>query len=482
MTLILILWLIPAIAIVINLPFTWKLRSEYVNLAAALGVFACSLILLIFTSNRQSNLLHGYLIISSFGNWVTFCVSTVYLLASIYSVGYIPLLKLNPSHSRRFYMLMEGFALSMLVAPFMNNPGLYWIAIDLTTIISAFLVGIERESESIEAAWKYLIVVSAGLSLSLLGIVLFYWGGTFHLGPVYQMTWSSLHQVANRIPPSFLLLAFLLVLIGFGTKAGLAPMHTWLPDAHSEGPAPVSAMLSGALLNTALLGIIRFLAILNGTKASGPAHLSMIVIGIFSLIIAALFIVRQRGIKRLMAYSSIEHIAIITIGFGFGGTLGIAGALYQMFNHSINKSLMFFGAGNMMRGYASKEIGSIRKVLSSYPATGAAWLLGAIAITGAPPFGLFQSEMSIFRAGIISSNTWAVWIVVVALIVIFIGFLNHFRSMYFGYEPNPDAVPTLKMNAWLVSPMWLALIALLIFGIWWPSGLMQFFIRAGRGL
>lgn len=482
MTIILILWLIPSVAILISLTGRWKLRGEYINLASSLGAFACSLFLLVSTSNGQSTLLDGYLIVSSFGNWVTFCVSTVYLLASIYSVGYIPLLDLSPNHARRFYMLMEGFALSMLVAPFMNNPGLYWIAIDLTTIISAFLVGIERESESIEAAWKYLIVVSAGLSLSLLGIVLFYWGGTFHLGPVYQMTWSSLHQVAGRIPPSFLVLAFLLVLLGFGTKAGLAPMHTWLPDAHSEGPAPVSAMLSGALLNTALLGIVRFLAILNGTKASPPAHLAMIVIGIFSLIIASLFIVRQRGIKRLMAYSSIEHIAIITIGFGFGGTLGIAGALYQMFNHSINKSLMFFGAGNMMRGYASKEINSIRRVLSSYPATGAAWLLGAIAITGAPPFGLFQSEMSIFRAGIISANTWAVWIVAITLIVIFVGFLNHFRSMYFGYEPHQSTVPTLKMNVWLVSPMWLALAALLIFGIWWPSGLMHFFIQAGRGL
>lgn len=482
MTIILILWLIPSIAIIVSLLTPWKMRSDYINLASALGVFACSLVLLILKSNGQSTLLDRYLIVSSFGNWVTFCVSSVYLLAAIYSVGYIPLLDLSPNHSRRFYMIMEGFALSMLVAPFMNNPGLYWIAIDLTTIVSAFLVGIERESESIEAAWKYLIIVSAGLSLALLGIVLFYWGGTFHLGPVYQMTWNSLHRVAAHIPPSFLFLAFLLVLIGFGTKAGLAPMHTWLPDAHSEGPAPVSAMLSGALLNTALLGIVRFLAILNGTKASGPSHLAMIVIGLFSLIIASLFIVRQKGIKRLMAYSSIEHIAIITIGFGFGGTLGIAGALYQMFNHSINKSLMFFGAGNMMRGYASKEISSIRRVLSSYPATGAAWLLGAIAITGAPPFGLFQSEISIFRAGMISSHTWAIWIMAITLIVIFIGFLNHFRSMYFGYEPNPGTVPTLKMNIWLVSPMWLSLISLLVFGIWWPSGLMHFFVQAGRGL
>lgn len=478
--LVLILWAIPTFAILLSFARGRLIRDEYLNLVAAFGVFLVSLSLLIWAPEKSKVLLSGYLLLSPLGNWVTFCVGTVYLLTSIYSVGYMRLLKVSTWQLAKFYGLMEGFALAMLVAPFMNNPGLYWIAIDLTTIVSAFLVGFEREAESIEASWKYLIIVSSGLSLSLLGIVLFYWGGTFHLGPVYSMTWGTLHSVAGKVPTSLLLTAFLLVLVGFGTKAGLAPMHTWLPDAHSEGPAPVSAMLSGALLNTAILGIVRFMGILDGTRASGPAHLAVIIFGLFSLLIAALFIVRQQGIKRLMAYSSIEHIGIITIGFGFGGVLGIAGAMYHMLNHSLNKSLMFFGSGNMMRSYKSKNIDNIRQVLKFFPMTGAAWLLGAIAITGAPPFGLFQSEIFIFRSGIQGTNSWVVWILAVLLIIIFTGFLNHFRAMYFGAEIEPDKQPAMLINGWLSLPMWLSLVAILVLGLWWPSGLLHFFVAAGK--
>ncbi|TAN20020.1 MAG: hypothetical protein EPN30_11125 [Actinomycetota bacterium] len=477
-----ILWTVPALAIVISFFRGGRARHEYVNLLSAAAVFGASLTLLIIAPARPRVVAWGYIIISPFGNWVVFCAGTVYLLTSIYSIGYMRILNLTANQASRFYGLLEGFALSMLVAPCMNNPGLYWIVIDLTTIISAFLVGFEREAESIEASWKYLIIVSSGLSLSLLGIVLFYWGGTFHLGPVYSMTWAALHSVAGKVPPSLLLTSFLLVLIGFGTKAGLAPMHTWLPDAHSEGPAPVSAMLSGALLNTAVLGIVRFLHILDGTKASVPAHLAVVIIGVFSLLIAAMFIVRQQGIKRLMAYSSIEHIGIITIGFGFGGILGTAGAMYQMLNHSLNKSLMFFGAGNAMRSYKSKEIDKIRRVLSYYPVTGTLWLLGAIAITGAPPFGLFQSEVAILRAGITSTNSWSVWLIAVLLIVIFVSFMNHFRSMYFGLEPEANGLPTMQFSCWLEVPMWLSLTAILVLGLWWPSGLLHFFIEAGKSL
>lgn len=477
-----ILWAIPMVAILLSLLKGRLLRDEYINFVSAFVVFAVSLVLLITDGGKQQIYLSGYILVSPLGNWVTFCVGLVYLLSSIYSVGYMRLLKASPKQLSKFYGLMEGFALSMLVAAFMNNPGLYWIVIDVTTIVSAFLVGFEREPESIEASWKYLIIVSSGLSLSLLGIVIFYWGGTFHLGAVYAMTWGTLHYVAAKVPTPLLLTSFLLVLVGFGTKAGLAPMHTWLPDAHSEGPAPVSAMLSGALLNTAILGIVRFLAILNGTKSSGPAHLAVIILGVFSLLVAALFIVRQRGIKRLMAYSSIEHIGIIAIGFGFGGVLGIAGAMYHMLNHSLNKSLMFFGSGNAMRNYRSKEIDKIRRVLTFFPVTGSLWLLGAIAITGAPPFGLFQSEIYILRAGMQGKNIWAVWVVAILLIVIFIGFLNHFRAMYFGLDVEPNGSPTINMNAWLSLPMWLSLVAILVLGLWFPSGLLHFFISAGKSL
>ena len=195
------------------------------------------------------------------------------------------------------------------------------------------------------------------------------------LGPTYQMTWQALQAVAPRLRQPVLLLAFLLMLIGYGTKVGLAPMHNWLPDAHSEGPAPVSVMLSGALLNTAMIGIVRFLAIADAAGIGKICHAALLVLGALSLLVATLFIVRQNGVKRLMAYSSIEHMGVIALGFGFGGVLGIAGSLYHMVNHSLNKSLMFFGAGNAMRAYGTKEIGKIRAVATRFP--GSILILGS---------------------------------------------------------------------------------------------------------
>ena len=280
--------------------------------------------------------------------------------------------------------------------------------------------------------------------------------------------------------PVLMILAFLLVLVGYGTKVGLAPMHTWLPDAHSESPAPVSAMLSGALLNTAMLGIVRFLTITRAADIGPIPALVLVAFGVLSLLIGALFIVRQRGIKRLMAYSSIEHMGVVALGFGFGGPLGIAGALYHMLNHSLNKSLMFFGAGNMMRAYGTKDIAGIKGVSGFFPVEGALWLAGAVAITGAPPFGLFLSEFTIMRAGLKPSFAWAVYAMAILLIVIFIGFMNHFRRMYYG--PPAELAPTRGVSAWCAVPMWLALVPLLVLGLWWPGGVWTYLTSAAQSL
>lgn len=474
------LWLVPILTIGLILLINRPRWAEFLNLTAAGISFALSVALILTAPRRAVVLGDHFLLLTPLGLWIVLCVAIVYLLASWYAVGYMRLLTEEAKRLPRFYALLCGFALTMLVAPFMNNPGIYWIVIDLTTIVSAFLVGFEREAESAEAAWKYIIIVSAGLSLALLGIIFFYWAGTLQSGPVYDMTWGHLRLIAASAPKALLLLAFLLTLVGFGTKVGLAPMHTWLPDAHSEGPAPVSALLSGALLNTAMLGIVRFLGILNAGGMGFAGRTALVVLGILSLLIAGLFIVRQTGAKRLMAYSSIEHMGIVALGFGFGGVLGIAGAMYHMLNHALNKSLMFFGAGNMMRAYGSKDMRVIRRILKFYPVTGIAWLLGAISITGAPPFGLFQSEIAILRAGMEGPNIWAVWVMVILLIVIFIAFLQHFRRMYAGAATARDHIPHMPLSLWMTVPMWLALIPLTILGLWWPPLLWHFFEHAAQ--
>jgi hydrogenase-4 component F len=455
--------------------------SEMFNLAASIIVFATAVPLTLLSASGPYHYWADYIVFDMPGAWVTLCTAIVYLLASIYAVGYMRLLAEEEEKLWSFYALFAGFALTVLFSTVMNNAGLYWIAIELTTLVSTFLVGFERAAESIEAAWKYIIIVSAGISLALLGTVLFYWSGTFVLGPVYDMTWDALQVAGPKMNPTLVTLAYLLVLVGYGTKVGLAPMHSWLPDAHSESPAPVSAMLSGALLNGAMLGIVRYLPIGDAAGVGHFARTVLVALGVLSLLVGALFIVRQDGIKRLMAYSSVEHMGVVALGFGFGGLFGVAGALYHMLNHSLNKSLMFFGAGNVMRSFGTKEIRDIRNVWMCYPVQGSLWLAGAAAITGAPPFGLFLSELVILRAGLERAYDWAVYAMIILLMVIFVGFLNHFREMYFEGEPRAQR-RLLDVSGWCIAPMWFALAPLLLFGLWWPPEMWHHFAAVARVL
>ena len=382
----------------------------------------------------------------------------------------------------RFYAMFAAFGLSTLVAPLMNNAGLYWIAVELTTLISTFLVAFEREASSIEAAWKYIIVVSAGISLALLGTVLFYWSGTFVIGPTYDMTWQVLQDAAPRLNPQLVSLAFLLVLIGYGTKIGLAPMHTWLPDAHSEGPAPVSAMLSGALLNTAMVGVVRYLAVADAAGISGLARGTLLALGAFSLFVAALFIVRQKGVKRLMAYSSVEHMGVIALGFGFGGSLGVAGALYHMLNHSLNKSAMFFGAGAVMRAYGTKRIPGIRRVLKHFPVLGVPLARGRrrhhrrAAVRSVPERARDHPRRAggvpVCRGRPLRGPP-----------------RRHLRRLpepvqdHVFRERQVRTIPTSALvTPWMIAPMALAIAPLLVMGLWWPQAFWDLFQTIAQSL
>lgn len=489
--------LAPAAALMLCLAARQPRVAEFANLAAALAVFAAVVRLLPETLGGPYKFWSDYLIVDALGAWALLCVATVYLLGSIYAIGYMRGQN-EDARLYRFYALYAGFGLTTLSGPLMNNVGVYWIAIELTTLVSTFLVCFELGHDSIEAAWKYIVIVSAGISLALLGTVFYYWGGSLVLGATYDMTWQTLRDVAPHMNPVITTTAFLLVTVGFGTKVGLAPMHTWLPDAHSEGPAPVSVMLSGALLNTAMLGIVRYLQISDAARLGLLPRTVVVALGAFSLFVAALFIVRQTGIKRLMAYSSVEHMGVLALGFGFGGPLGIAGALYHMLGHSLNKSLMFFGAGNAMHVFGTKEMSGIRDAARRMPGSGWLWLAGAVAITGAPPFALFLSELTILRAGLQGANAWAVFLMVLLLIVIFVGFLNHFRHMFFDDAPPSETVAHdasngtaheaahdaahASLSLWCTLPMALALLPLLVLGLWWPEAFSRFFAVVAAGL
>lgn len=454
--------------------------AEAANLIGSLIALAAALPLPLFAAHGDTVLLGDYLIVDRLSAWVSVCTALVYCLSSLFAIGYMRTLG-EDAKLPTFYGLFALFGWTTLLAPLVNNVGVYWIAIELTTLVSTFLVAFERTPESMEAAWKYIMIVSAGISLALLGTVLIYWAGTFSLGPSYALDWATLTAAAPRMSPALVMLAFLLALVGYGTKVGLVPMHTWLPDAHAEAPAPVSAMLSGALLNAAMVGVVRFLAIANASPVAREAHVAMVLFGLVSLGVAAFFIVRQERVKRLMAYSSVEHMGVIALGFGFGGAFGTAGALFHMLGHSLNKGLMFFGAGAAMRSYGTTDIARIRDFGRHFPRIGAIWLAGAVAITGAPVFALFFSEFVILLGGFDQRFAWAAYLMAALLILVFIAFLNQFRIMF--HEPGEaETDAPARISAWCVTPMALALVPLLVFGFWWPAAIWRYFEAAAYAL
>jgi hydrogenase-4 component F len=323
----------------------------------------------------------------------------------------------------------------MLAVSVVNNIGLMWVGIELTTIISALLVGLYNKESTLEAAWKYLIMGSVGISFALLGIIFLYLARA-HLAieSFDALNWTALMQASAQLNPRWAITAFVFVLVGYGTKAGLAPMHFWLPDAHSQAPSPVSAVLSGVLLNTALYGLLRIYAITNNTFHSQASEY-LIYFGLFSVLVPIAFILVQHDLKRMLAYSSVEHMGIIVLGLGLGGAWGIYGALLHMFNHSMAKTLLFMAAGNLNQKYHTKQIERIFGAVKAMPVTGAVFLLAAFAILGMPPFNIFVSEFILMLAGFQSGHFAVTVLFIFALALIFIGMARYALKIAFGEMP-----------------------------------------------
>ncbi|MDD4940220.1 MAG: proton-conducting transporter membrane subunit, partial [Candidatus Omnitrophica bacterium] len=289
--------------------------------------------------------------------------------------------------------------------------------------------------ESVEAAWKYIIICSVGIIFALLGTIFFSYAFSIS-GLSKSLNWSDMSGVAHILDKNILKVAFIFILVGYGTKAGMAPMHTWLPDAHSQAPAPISALLSGVLLKTSLYAILRFGIIV--IKGVGPAYFGnlMLLLGFVSLVISSGFILVQKDLKRLLAYSSIEHVGIISIGFGLGTPLAVCGALLHVLNHALAKSLMFFGAGNIVSLYKKHNMNAIRGVIKALPFTGIMLLLGLFALCGFPPFCVFVSEILILIAAFTNGSYLTAAVLLLFLSVIFGAFIYHFGKMLFGNLPK----------------------------------------------
>jgi hydrogenase-4 component F len=364
---------------------------------------------------------------------VACCIALVTLLATALAPG-LDSPDDGSGDTRRLRIYMSGFALTMLLAVTVQNVALMWVAIEATTIASALAIPLHRTKASVEASWKYLLVCSVGIALAFTGTILAYFDFVSVAGDARgSLNWPALRAAAPALHPALLQLAFAFILVGYGTKAGLAPMHTWLPDAHSEAPAPISAMMSGVLLAVAMYAIARWKAIVDLVSPSFADGL-LIAFGLTSVAIGALTLVLQRHYKRMLAYSSVEHMGLVAIGFGLGPA-GVFAAWLHVVNHAVAKSAGFLLAGRVLQRYGTTEIGGVTGLLRAMPWTGALFAAGILALVGLPPFGMFVSEYLLVRATIAEGRIWLAAAVLALLLTAFVSLLRHLNAMLYGEVP-----------------------------------------------
>lgn len=411
-----------------------------INALGYLVIFIASCLLLpdVVPTNGLVTVL-GFLVVDSLSIGFILVTAVVGLATALYSIDYIgkdiEQGLLSEQKARIYYIFFNLFCFSMLLVPMVNNLGLMWVAIEMTTLISAFLVGFYNTKKSVEAAWKYIIICSAGIIFALLGTILFSYAFSLS-GGMKSLNWTEGVSIAGRLNKHIVKIAFIFILIGYGTKAGLAPLHNWLPDAHSQAVGPVSALLSGVLLKTAIYAILRFgFIVIKGVGFAYFGHL-LTLLGVVSLLISCCFILIQKDLKRLLAYSSIEHIGIIAIALGLGTPWGLLGALLHVFNHALTKSLLFFGVSNIIRVYGKHNLHNIRGVIKTMPFTGIMVLLGVFALTGLPPFSIFISEFLILLGAFKIGSYLIAGVLLLFIVVVFGAFIYRFGEMLFGNLPH----------------------------------------------
>lgn len=430
--------------------------------------------------------------VDAFNVYLIALTAFVGLTTSIFSNTYmrheLEIGRVTPQRMRLYHSSFQGFMLTMLLALSTNNLGILWVALEGATLATVLLVSLYRTPESIEAAWKYFILCGVGIAQALFGTVLIYLAAEQVIPTSGEsLRWTVLQQHATELEPAVMSIAFVFLLVGYGTKVGLVPLHNWLPDAHSEGPTPMSAMLSGLLLNVALYAIVRVKMLTDGALGvpnGGPSSITgmlMMGFGLLSFIVASLFLHRQRDLKRLYSYSSIEHMGLMTFAFGLGGPLATFGALLHMTVHSLTKSAIFVTVGHASQIAGTQAIDHIRGLIRTQPAVGWGLLLGTLAIAGFPPFGVFISEFLLLTATM-KSAPWLALPLLSGLAIAFAGLFRHLHPMVFGEKP--DGQVAVKAS---LAPVLVHLLLVLWLGLSIPVFLADWFEQAtqlisGEGL
>ncbi len=463
------LLIIPAVAVVV-LAFIPSYRiGAMLNMLASGLTFMAGVSLLLVDRYRSD-----ILIIDDFNIYLVMLTTFVAFTSSIFSASYIghelETGRLTPTFLRFYHALYQAMIGAMNVALVANNVGLLWVGVEVATLSTVMMVGIYRTPEAVEAAWKYFILGSVGIALAFFGTILVYLVAQDVLGEgLPAMAWDLLAQNAGKFDPKLLSLAFVFLLVGYGTKMGLAPFHAWLPDAHAEGPTPISAVLSGLLLNVGLYALLRFKMILAANPNTINVGLVLIVLGLASLIFAAFMLYRRRDIKRLFAYSSIEHMGIIAFAFGMGGPIANFAGLLHMTMHSLTKSAIFFAVGHVAQVKGTQRIADIRGLSVSHPVLAVGLALGVIAIAGLPPFGIFTAEFMLVSSSF-ARQPWLAVVLVFGLIVAFGALILRLQDMLFGEPSGPPG----EIKAVYV-PLYLHLALVLVAGLWLPEPVVRWF-------
>jgi hydrogenase-4 component F len=434
----------------------------------------------------------GWLALDGPGLLVLGITSVLFLAAAIYAVGYLrhesPGVREDFFEENVFFTnepeaVFTGclllFLAAMTLVALSQHIGLLWVAVEATTLASAPLIYFHRHHRSLEATWKYLVICSVGIALALLGNFLLAVAAAGGTGGSIPLVLGELIRAGSQLNLPWLKAAFLFLFIGYGTKMGLAPLHTWLPDAHSEAPSVVSALLSGALLNCAFLGIVRVACAAAGLETF--THEIFLGFGVLSMAVAAIFIVGQADYKRMLAYSSVEHMGIIAVGMGLGG-VGVSGALLHAINHSFTKAMLFLAAGTLLRVYRTKSVAGVRGVLRTLPLEGTIWMAGVLAITGSPPFGPFASKFTILMAALAQGQIAVAVIYLGLLALIFVGMVTSVLAMLQGVPSVQRASRTRAEVLCAVVPSALLGLLVLILGLYVPPSLKGLLREAAQAL
>jgi hydrogenase-4 component F len=462
--------LVPLAAVLLSLLPLGKRFAPAVTLLAAVVSFVLAVVDALEVAIRRNVIaIAGWVQLDGFGATILLLVTFLSVTAALFSWGYVAAHDYDARRERSYFAHFNLFTFSLALVPVLFQPALVWIAVEFTSIFSVLLVAFDNTHTALEAAWKYIALMFMGAAIALLGFFVLFWAQQEAGGGHYS--WDGLRAVASQMPPVLVMAAFLLILVGLGVKVGFVPLHTWLPDAHSQAPAPVCALLSGIKTTNSLYVILRLVPLLPAARVD----ISMQVIGLVSAGVAAFLLLQVRDYKRLFAYSTVEHMGIIFVAAGLGGgaTGGSYSALLQIVSHSLTKSFCFLAAGAVLLVVGTREIAAVRGLIRTSTVAGAAMLVGALAIGGAPPFGVFLSEFSIFRAGLEQGHYVVIALLALFITVAFFGILLQVNGMVFGRPivPVTGSHVARRLPLTAVVTLILAGIPVLVLGVYQPAWL-----------